>query len=318
MAESWEVNNIEDNSGLQPNDSLTKLTLKRISREDEIVINSLKLRSRSLSIKRKSETQGKESNKKISRISRMDTNDINDIIEKTATATAEKVKADLKITDVLEEMKAVNLGLTRLSEASEQHEMKIEKLSNEMNGLRSEITEDIRQEMREELINVQNLSAKASLLKEIDKTSSNLILYGYKGEPNVEGIHGLFREMNVEDIGTIKVTKVSKLGLPKGGGPKVSPVHIILGDMAQRNKVLKAGSGLPSGISMERDIPHPYRAAYKRFKKHAWKIKALHGVHTQIVFNEHILTLRYREDGKSFTIIDEWHKKNHITKRTSF
>ena len=123
-----------------------------------------------------------------------------------------------------------------------------------------------------------------------------------------------FRNMEVEDASEFQIIKVTKLGLPEGPGKKIAPIMISLRTQDQRNNILKAGSKLPTGITMERDIPPPYRSCYKRYKKHAWKLRAMHGVKTQIVFDLHVMIFRYREEGKSFTIVDEFIPQHYASR----
>ena len=116
----------------------------------------------------------------------------------------------------------------------------------------------------------------------------------------------LLRSMNVDDFADIKIKKIFKLGFPNGKTKKFAPVLVTFGDQAQRNNILKAGSRLPEGVSMEKDIPRAYRETYSKFKKHAWRLRAFYGVKTKIIFVSHVLTLRYKEENKAFTIVLEY------------
>ena len=160
--------------------------------------------------------------------------------------------------------------------------------------MRQEITDEIACDLRTELDNSRKENLRHSLLNEIEKCNSNVIFYGYQGgghpfwtpwAPPLYECWWLCWHQN---------QKIFKLGLPKGKTKKFAPVLVTFGDQAQRNNILKAGSRLPEGVSMERDIPRAYRETYSKFKKHAWRLRAFYGVKTKIIFVSHVLTLRYK------------------------
>ena len=268
--------------------------------------NYLNLRSRSLSLKRKATSPIKKPCKKVNHV--MDQEAIRSLIEQTTESVVSKMRTDMNALEgrIVDQMKnittPIETAMNAMSVRGDEHEKKIDDLALRIDKLKADITAEIRDDLRNEFFESRNEQMKHALRSEIDRTSTNLILFGFEGGANVEALKGLFETMGVDDCNIVKATK---LGLPKGG-TKIAPVHITLHNSEQRNNVLKAGGKLPKGVTMERDMPPPYRTCYKKFKKHAWKLRALYDVKTQIVFEAHILTLRYKEEGKSFTIVDEF------------
>ena len=162
--DKWEVDNNSDCKASHKGSSLTKLKLvKKTSVNEEGVINNLRLRSRSLSIKRKAKSPFKGPSKKLNCDKRMDPTDIDSIIERTATATAEKVKSELNISEVLNEIKSMAKGLNELSIKSDTHDKRLDALTSQIKGMREEIADELRSEFKEEITATQKISSQSIL-----------------------------------------------------------------------------------------------------------------------------------------------------------
>ena len=294
----------------------TKLTFSRVTRSNSekekeagLALTN-KPRHRSVSIKRKPACQSKTTVKRANL--EMDQNAIAALIDQTTESAIGKIRADMNNLEgkIIEEMKAITIpieqALNNLTTRQDSHDKRMDELSDKLESLKTNLSSDVKKEILAELNQTKREQLNLFLGNEIEKMASNIILYGYKGEATKESIVSMFGEMGVENMNDLRVVKIAKLGLPKGSGNKVAPIIITLGNTEQRNNVLKSGSKLPTGISMERDMPPAYRTQYKQFKKHAWKLRAMYGVKTQIVFDAHVLILRYKEEGKAFTIVDEF------------
>ena len=317
MSNRWVINKHLVDVASQEND-LLKLTFTRTPRHkscdppSDTPFNRYKLRSRSVSTKRKKISSPTEKSTSKKANLNMDKDAIAALIDQTTENAFGKMRADMSGLEerIIRKMEAITApiesAMNNLTHRTDENERDIVEISKKLETIRTEITEEIKSEIREELHSTKNEQVNLFLRNEIEKTSTNLIIYGYRGEAKREDILQLFDTMKVENLSDLKIVKISKLGMPKGKGDKVPPILISLSDSDQRNSVLKAGINLPVGVTMERDMPYQYRACYKRFKKHAWKLRAYYDVKTQIVFDAHVLILRYREDGKAFTILEEF------------
>ena len=59
-------------------------------------------------------------------------------------------------------------------------------------------------------------------------------------------------------------------------------------------------------------MPKKYHAKHKEFKRYAWKIKLIHGVQSQVIFDEYKLILRYKRKDEgvnkfNYVIEKEWY-----------
>ena len=144
---------------------------------------------------------------------------------------------------------------------------------------------------------------KYNLAAEIHRANKNIIVHGIQAGEGKEVakdiIVGIGQKHGVE----CEIKNVFPLG--KGANGKQS-VMVTLENTFQRNDILKNSQGLPKDIYLDRDIPMLYRGAFKKFKRKQWRLKNFLGYQTQIVFTAHILQLRYRENGKAWTIDEEY------------
>ena len=63
---------------------------------------------------------------------------------------------------------------------------------------------------------------------------------------------------------------------------------------------------------MDKNIPKKYLKKHKEFKRLAWKLKTVHGVQTQVIFDEYNLILRYKKKDEGVS------KFNYITEKEWF
>lgn len=302
--EAWTVSDPVEGS-----DSI-KVTLSR-PRSLSVASCARNLRPRSTSSsKRKASAQASSKGKKPNL--EMDIDAIKAAIEASQVTIVEQLRGEIDNSKkaVVESFESTTSRIEKCLDdivaGNIKRDEQIEKLTERMDGLHTEIVEEIKADMRKELDTSRHEAFKATLIREIEKASHNLIIFGFGGGSEKEEILSLFDASGVEDVGNLIISKTSKLGLPKGKGEKVNPILVIFADPTHRNNVLKAGTGFPKGVTIERDIPPQFRERYKAFKKHAWKLRSFYNVKTQIVFNGHLMQLRYREEEKSFTIIDEY------------
>ena len=98
-----------------------------------------------------------------------------------------------------------------------------------------------------------------------------------------------------EDIlSRIKIRDVIRLGADNGVG-KPPPFLIKLGHPTERNLLLPLSRNLKRGIDVDKNIPKMYLQKHKEFKKLAWKLKTVHDVQAQVIFDSHNLILRYKK-----------------------
>ena len=251
----------------------------------------------------------------VSKRRKMDMDDIKKIVSQTVKETIESTSESTRLllethkTDILEKMTEITgpieKGLNDLTEIGQKRDQEIKGLTDRMDKMKEEVKEELREEFKNKIDLGQEEAMKMFLMKEIEKSNINLILYGFKGIANKETVTDIFKTMEIDGYDDLRILKVAKLGKDKGDG-KVPPVLVTLSDPYARNNVIKAGRNLPKGMTIDKDMPACYREAHKRMKKKAWKLRTFEEVKTLISFSNHKLQLRYREEGKSFSIIEEY------------
>jgi hypothetical protein len=91
-------------------------------------------------------------------------------------------------------------------------------------------------------------------------------------------------------------------------------VLIKFGHPTERNQFLPLSSNLRKGVDIDKNIPKKYQKKHKEFKKLSWKLKTVHNVHSQVIFDDYLLILRYKkkDDGVTkynFVTENEWFPK---------
>ena len=180
-----------------------------------------------------------------------------------------------------------------------------DKIDSKIDKLKEEILDEIRAEASTKSES-ENLAAfHYTLSQEIEKENSKLLIFGLKDSTDISTEAKSMLEMIAKKGGSmIEIKSVAQVGKtsPKG----TTTVLAILGNQFQRNEILRNGRFIPDGISIDRCTPVLYREAYKKMKKKSKSYSKFFGTQTQISFQGHIMQLRYREEGKSFTILEEY------------
>ena len=144
---------------------------------------------------------------------------------------------------------------------------------------------------------------KASLAKEIFEHEHGLVIHGLRlvGENDAAKTNFILNFLKVDLkasqdlLKKIRVREVCRLGSDNGSGDP-PPILIKLGHPTERNQLLPLSSNLKSGVTIDKNIPKLYQKCHKDFKRQAWKLKLLHGVKTQVVFEGFKMILRYKKN----------------------
>ena len=144
----------------------------------------------------------------------------------------------------------------------------------------------------------------------------SMIVFGYNATGNPLEAAGNFLKdhMKVPEDIMLKTSVKQAAKLGRGDASKPPPFLIKFGHPSERNMILTFSKNLTDkNIKIERQIPKNYQAQHKVFKEEQWKLKNMPGMgyKTQIVFDGHLLVLRYRSDnstdGKThWTVHDSW------------
>ena len=95
-----------------------------------------------------------------------------------------------------------------------------------------------------------------------------------------------------EIISKICIREVCILG--SGNGDKSPPVLIKFGHPTERNQILPFSKNLKKGLEIDKNVPKIYQKKHKEFKRKAWKLKMVHDIQTQVVFDGFQMVLRYK------------------------
>ena len=142
----------------------------------------------------------------------------------------------------------------------------------------------------------------ATLAKEVFDHEHGLIIHGIKldghnDQSKKAAIMKFFKEelkASEDLLSKIRIRDVCRLGSDTGSG-KLPPILVKLGHPTERNQLLPLSSNLKRGVDIDKSVPKLYLKTHKEFKRHAWKLKLLHNVQTQVVFEGHNMILRYRK-----------------------
>ena len=159
---------------------------------------------------------------------------------------------------------------------------------------------------------------KASLAKDVFVHEHGLVVHGIKLEGTDDKTRAEFfskflkTEMKVPDdtIVKIRIKEVTRLGAENEAKPP--PILVKFGHPTERNSILPFSKNLKRGISIDKFVPKMYLQKHKDFKRHAWKLKSLFNIQSQVVFDAHNLVVRYKkkDDGTNkynWVIAKEYH-----------
>ena len=162
---------------------------------------------------------------------------------------------------------------------------------------------------------------KANLAKEVFEHEHGVIVHGFRFDctndnTKLQAALGFIKnELKASDeiVNKVKVKEVIRLGADNGAG-KPPPILIKFSHPTERNQILPLSSNLRRGVTMDKNIPKLYQQKHKEFKKLAWKLKTIHDVQSQVIFDSFTLVLRYKkkDDGPSkynYVIEKEWYPK---------
>ena len=164
-------------------------------------------------------------------------------------------------------------------------------------------------------------SWKANLAQEVFNHDHGIVVHGYRfigSDDNAKKnsvIKFLKEELKASKdmLARVKVREVVRLGADDGTG-KAPPVLIKFSHPTERNLLLPLSRNLRKEISIDKNIPKKYQAKHKEFKKLAWKLKTVHNVKSQVIFDSFNLVLRYKKHDDGVTkynwiIEKEYHPK---------
>ena len=238
---------------------------------------------------------------------------------------------------VLETMAAMNAKLDNLAESQtnaaltaakdkESSDARIKALEDKFeefqNNTQSVIKSDqyiIEEAVKNYVDNSTDDTWKANLAREVFEHEHGVIVHGVRFDfsnenTKVEAVRKFLKESlkaSEELVKKIRVKEVVRLGGDNGAG-KPPPILIKFGHPTERNQVLPLSVNLPRGIDMDKNIPKKYLKKHKEFKRLAWKLKTVHGVQTQVIFDEYNLILRYKKKDEGVS------KFNYITEKEWF
>ena len=92
---------------------------------------------------------------------------------------------------------------------------------------------------------------------------------------------------------------------------KPPPILVRFGHPTERNLLLPFSSNLRKGIEIDKNVPKIYLKKHRELKRKAWKLKIVHNVQAQVVFDGFKMILRYKkkDDGVTkfnYNIHSEW------------
>ena len=115
--------------------------------------------------------------------------------------------------------------------------------------------------------------------------------------------------MSTDSVEKLQIVEIRFLGQKKTDNPP--PTLVKLGTTQERNLILRQSHNLGKGESLDKFVPKRYLSTYKKLKKEAWKLRVFLDLATNLDFNGHLLTLKYKkkDDGGmkyDWTIHTEW------------
>ena len=219
--------------------------------------------------------------------------DIEAKLEQNKNAVIEAVQSDLK--PIAETVNQISKEQDLMREREVLRDIRVGKLESEF--------EDLKEIVEKRGEGESDAAFKYNLAAEVERANKNLIIHGLRigagKDAAIDIIKGIGEKNEIE----FEIKRCTPLG--KGANNKQS-VMISFENAYQRNTILQNAQGLPKDIFLDRDIPRLYRDAFKRFRRKQWRLRNFLGYQTQISFTSHILQLKYKEEGKAYTIDEEY------------
>ena len=166
--------------------------------------------------------------------------------------------------------------------------------------------------------NVSDPAWKANLAKEVFEAEHSIIIHGLRLlGANDEARRGFIKTFLKDDmkapediINKVRIKEVTRLGSDNGMA-KPPPILVKFGHPTERNLILPLSSNLKEGIDVDKNVPKIYQKKHREFKRHAWKLKLLYNVKSQVVFDGCKMVVRYKKNDEGVTqynwVIDkEW------------
>ena len=166
--------------------------------------------------------------------------------------------------------------------------------------------------------NISDPAWKANLTKEVFEAEHGIIIHGIRLlGANDEARRGFIKTFLKDDmkapediINKVRIKEVTRLGSDNGMA-KPPPILVKFGHPTERNLILPLSSNLKEGIDVDKNVPKIYQKKHREFKRHAWKLKLLYNVKSQVVFDGCKMVVRYKKNDEGVTqfnwVIDkEW------------
>ena len=285
--------------------------------------NPLKI---TLSCKRKrtNELESSPNNKKPKMATKEEIEEMNEKLLKRfldAQATSSRELCDEFKKEIKEEIGGIKLKIDNLNDKQEAAavekkkekednearfkalEDKIEAIQSQNNAKNTEGYEDRIESAVQNYVDINSDSSwKANLAREVFDHDHGLVVHGIRidGRDDAARRNAVRKfvkeEMKASDdlLNRIKIKDVIRLGADNGEG-KPPPILIKLGHPTERNLLLPLSRNLKNGIDIDKNIPKMYLQKHKEFKRLAWKLKTVHDVQAQVIFDSHNLVLRYKK-----------------------
>ena len=159
---------------------------------------------------------------------------------------------------------------------------------------------------------------KASLAKDVFEAEHGIIIHGVKLIGVNDDVRKAFIKTFLKDVmkapedilNKVRVKEVTRLGNDNAAKPP--PILVRFGHPTERNLILPLSSNLKEGIDVDKNVPKIYLKKHKEFKRHAWKLKLLYNVKSQVVFEGCNMIVRYKKNDEGVTqfnwvVAKEWH-----------
>ena len=212
-----------------------------------------------------------------------------------------------KIDDIGHKQDKIGQRQDRIEFRHEELEHNITTINGKLGNLKDEILEELKAEQTNKTDPGSLAAFHYTLANEIEQESCKLLIFGYKNNTNENAcsqakkmIENICTKSNI----TVDIRNIAEIG--KSTTKDNATILVTLGNQYQRNDLLRNGKLIPEGISVDKCTPLLYREAYKKMKKKARSCNKFFGTQTQIVFTGHLMQLRYREEGKAYTLIEEY------------